>query len=214
MIAALWPSSRSPESIHRLALGLLASAIIHVAAMLAVRPAAYEFIPVRPLQVEILEAAPSSDATTVITGESGFPASREQPAPEVIRKENSNHSREAWSTAPTIGVNVDLAPDRYYTSREVDIRAEPMNDVQLVFPRLAYQNRTKGLVLLRILINERGAIDDLAVVESHPKGIFEEAALSATRTVKFSPAIRNGRIVKSQKTIEVAFDPYESIHIP
>jgi TonB family protein len=103
---------------------------------------------------------------------------------------------------------------RYYTSREVDIRAEPMNDVQLVFPRLAYQNRTKGLVVLRILINERGAIDDLAVVESHPKGIFEEAALSATRTVKFSPAIRNGRTVKSQKTIEVAFDPYESIHIP
>jgi protein TonB len=70
------------------------------------------------------------------------------------------------------------------------------------------------VVLLKILINERGAIDDAVIVESEPKGTFEAAALNATLATRFSPAIRNGRPVKSQKMLEVLFDPYESIHIP
>jgi protein TonB len=68
--------------------------------------------------------------------------------------------------------------------------------------------------VLRIFINDQGTIDDVSVLESTPPGVFEEAALTATLALQFKPAIRNGRSVKSYKTIEVVFDPYESIHIP
>ena len=105
-------------------------------------------------------------------------------------------------------------PEQYYTSREVDVRAEPLNDVQLVYPQLAYQKRMKGKVTLQIFINERGAIDQLLVVSAEPGGIFEEAALAATQALQFSAALKNGRMVKSQKFVEIVFDPYESIHIP
>jgi len=44
--------------------------------------------------------------------------------------------------------------------------------------------------------------------------VFEEAALDAVRSLQFSPAMRFGQRVKSQKTIEVEFDPYASIHVP
>ena len=115
---------------------------------------------------------------------------------------------------PVTGPDLMFKPEQYYTSREVDVRAEPLNDVQLVYPQLAYQRRTKGKVTLQIFINERGAIDQLRVVSAEPGGIFEEAALAATQALQFSAALKNGRKVKSQKFVEIVFDPYESIHIP
>jgi hypothetical protein len=49
------------------------------------------------------------------------------------------------------------------------------------------------------------------VLEATPPGVFEEAALTATQALQFRPARKYGRNVKSQKTIEVTFDPYESV---
>ena len=67
---------------------------------------------------------------------------------------------------------------------------------------------------LNIYISEDGAIDRVEVVEAAPPGIFEEAALTATNALRFSPATKWGRPVKSRKTIEVVFDPYEKINVP
>jgi TonB family protein len=68
---------------------------------------------------------------------------------------------------------------------------------------------------LRILINERGGVDDVTVVEAEPRGyFFEDAALEATRALQFSPAMRFGHRVKSRKDLEVIFNPYESINVP
>jgi TonB family protein len=119
------------------------------------------------------------------------------------------------STAPSRApVQLDIPLDKYYTAREVDVRAEQLNEVDLIYPKRAYENRTKGRVLLRIYINDRGGIDNVVVVESAPAGIFEDAALTATLALHFKPAVKNQRNVKSIKTIEVVFDPYESINIP
>jgi TonB family protein len=79
----------------------------------------------------------------------------------------------------------------------------------------AYQMRVRGKVTLRILINERGGVDDVTVVEAEPRGyLFENAALEAVRALQFSPAMRYGNRVKSQKNLEVVFNPYESINVP
>jgi hypothetical protein len=47
------------------------------------------------------------------------------------------------------------------------------------------------------------------VVSAEPEGEFEEAALAAARRLVYDPALRNGRPVKSEKFIEVTFDPQE-----
>jgi TonB family protein len=212
MLAALVSPFHRPETTRRLMVGLALSILVHAGAISIVRPMAVDFVQARPLQVEILETAASNEPANVVASESdtAVPAgaerkpisAEEQPAPANT------------STARISGPDLGLAPDRYYNSREVDVRAEPLNEVPLLYPQFAYQNRVKGVVLLKILINERGAIDDAVIVESEPKGTFEAAALNATLATRFSPAIRNGRPVKSQKMLEVLFDPYESIHIP
>lgn len=104
--------------------------------------------------------------------------------------------------------------DRYYRSDEVDVRAAPLTEVALIYPKRAYEMRLSGKVTLRMLINKTGDVDKVDVLDATPQGVFEEAALTAAGAMKFSPALKNGRPVKNQKIIEVVFDPYESINIP
>jgi protein TonB len=145
------------------------------------------------------------------------PSSEPAPFPDTSRAAPNARPVEPQAnatTAPVSGPEIRRIADEYYKPSDLDVRAEPLNDVSLVYPELAYQRRIRGKVLLRLLISAAGKIDEVAVLDSEPRGLFEDAALTATWAVQFSPAVKSGRRVKSQKTLEVVFDPYESIHIP
>ncbi|HEX6005732.1 MAG TPA: TonB family protein, partial [Burkholderiales bacterium] len=103
---------------------------------------------------------------------------------------------------------------RYFTMRELDVRPRQINDVDLIYPRRAYEMRTRGKVALQIFISDEGKVDEVNIIEATPPGIFEEAALNATLALQFTPGEKNGQRVRSRKTIEIAFDPYQSINIP
>lgn len=205
---------------RRLMAGLALSAVVHLALVMGigVKPSAYA--PSRPLEVYLLPEAISVDAER---------ATRVPPASFVREPDSAAPSERSHPQQPPVPLHSEaLAPSapeapllqleaplvRYYTAREVDVRAEQINEVDLVYPKRAYENRTKGKVLLRIYINEHGGIDNATILESTPSGIFEEAALEATLSLRFKPAVKASRNVKSLKTIEVVFDPYEKINIP
>jgi TonB family protein len=220
MLAATLPLPVFARTNRRLLVGLALSALAHLALIAAVRPMVAAYVPARPLEVQIQSATQTPDTLFATSAASDVSASasggsdvsdRAEPGQGVIAAEPAPHP-----TGPVAVTGPDLMfkPDQYYTSREVDVRAEPLNEVPLVYPQLAYQRRIKGKVTLQIFINERGGIDQLSVVSAEPQGVFEQAALAATEALEFSAAMKGGRRVKSQKTVEVLFDPYESIHIP
>lgn len=102
-------------------------------------------------------------------------------------------------------------PEGYFRRDQVDIVAVPTEQGPLVFPEDAYVWRLAGTVRARIYINERGLVDYVRIVESKPPGVFDKAALEALQRVRYEPAFIAGRPVKSQKLIEVKFDPYEKM---
>lgn len=212
MTAALLVTSRpESESTGRLTIGLLASALLHLALLASVAPTAPRFTPPSPLQVEIRrapEAEPAGEIAIAQPSELAGPPAALAPPREPLPQPAPT------ATAPEALIETSLLLDKYYGAREVDVRAEPLNEVDLIYPQIAYQNRTRGKVRLNIFINQDGAIDRVEVVEAVPRGIFEDAALTATHALHFSPAIKWGRAVKSRKTIEVVFDPYEKINVP
>ena len=107
------------------------------------------------------------------------------------------------------GSSVPLAP-RYYRNNEVDVQAVPVSRGPLIFPELAFLSKLSGTVRARIYISEDGTVESIQIVEVWPrKGVFEEAALEALRQVRYKPAELAGERVKSQKLIEVKFNPYE-----
>jgi TonB family protein len=210
-IALFYPAT-TLWTTRRFQVGLVLSFAIHLAFVLGFSPASLHYIAPQPLHVEIRHVSTPQSAPDIAVGQiselTAEPAATSQPDPDKLQSlPQTPPAREA-------AVNLDMALDKYFTSRELDVRAEQTNMVDLIYPLQAYQMRIKGKVVLQIFINEHGGIDEIAILEAVPVRIFEEAALTATLALKFKPAVKNGRDVKSLKIIEVNFDPYESISIP
>lgn len=96
------------------------------------------------------------------------------------------------------------APEYAFGVR-LDPGPRPIGDIDPEYPESAHLQ--EGTVILRVLISETGAVDNVAVVSAAPKGLFEEAALEAFGKAKFSPGLALGTPVKSQITVEVHFLP-------
>ena len=98
--------------------------------------------------------------------------------------------------------------ERYYRNSEVDVQAEPLVQGPLILPEQAYLSKLAGTVRARVYIDEHGTVVSVDIVHAGPvRGVFEEAALEALAQVRYRPAILAGQAVKSQKLIEVKFDP-------
>jgi periplasmic protein TonB len=93
----------------------------------------------------------------------------------------------------------------YFAGGKLDPGPRPLEDVDPTYPEEAQQQ--EGSVVLRLLINEAGIVDNAAVVRAYPAGLFERSALEAFGQAKFSPGKILGVAVKSQITIEVLFTP-------
>ena len=86
----------------------------------------------------------------------------------------------------------------------------PLQRAPLVYPEEAYLSRLAGTVTARVYISESGSVDTVEIVKVQPRGgVFEQAAAEALRQVRYQPAQIGGRAVKSQRLIEVTFNPYE-----
>ena len=110
-------------------------------------------------------------------------------------------------TAGRLQAEAGLPPaPSYLSGGRLDPGPRPLQDVEPTFPDEA--GLQHGIVVLRLLINEFGVVDQAAVVRAAPKGLFEKSALEAFAAARFSPGILLGVPVKSQVTIEVEFAPF------
>ena len=214
------------EGFPRLVPALLLSAIAHLllAQCLPDAVKAYGAAPVvTPLTVSIQSATP---LVQVKITRHAIPVSRnkaavtqEYIAPEAVNL-IANDKLVPQSTAalaspgeiPTSEPDTPALPllDYYYQSREVDTPAKAVGDALLIYPREALRLRLSGEVHLRLFINESGKLVRSEVIKADPAGIFEEAAVQAVNSMQFSPALRADRPVRSQRTVQITFDPNPS----
>ncbi|MBT9613835.1 MAG: TonB family protein [Burkholderiales bacterium] len=112
------------------------------------------------------------------------------------------------TASPTL-VDVPLPHDpTYYPSREVDEPAVWAIKPNTPYPAQAAKENIKGEVLMLLLVDEFGGVQEASVVEVKPPGFgFEEAALASSGAVRFKPAMRKGRAVKSRVVYRVTFEP-------
>lgn len=119
-------------------------------------------------------------------------------APNVATPDAAGTALPQLSVAPTDAV--------YYKAGEVDQGAQFLNEILPEYPAEAHFRGLTGSVDLVLYIDEAGQIRDITVERAEPPGFFEESAIKAFRTARFSPAIKDGRPVKSRKNIRVSFD--------
>jgi TonB family protein len=95
----------------------------------------------------------------------------------------------------------------YAVASRLDPGPQLLEDVEPVYP--AEAGLTEGSVVLRLLIGRAGTVDEVIVVRSLPKGVFDRSAVAAFSAARFSPGRMLGVPVKSQLTIEVHFTPVD-----
>jgi len=67
--------------------------------------------------------------------------------------------------------------------------------------------KMSGFVIVKFDIGENGRVGNVAVVESAPAGVFDDAALTAVRKWVYEPRKENGVAVTSQSKARLVFDP-------
>jgi len=98
-------------------------------------------------------------------------------------------------------------PDKWYTASELDVRAQPLTPEKLDYPAELGPLGPAATVRVTLFIDERGFVRKTQLVDGAPVAAFDRAALEAFRDVRFSPAVKNGVPVKSQKLLELDFRP-------
>jgi len=79
------------------------------------------------------------------------------------------------------------------TSDAVDQKPRVIATVPLQYPARAKAKEIEGYVLLSILVNENGQVDQVRVLESDPQGTFDDVAVRNIKKWKFEPAKYNGK---------------------
>jgi TonB family protein len=76
-------------------------------------------------------------------------------------------------------------------------------DVKPIYPTIAKESRTTGIVELEVVIGTRGDVEQVRITRSVP--LLDQAAVSAVRKWKFAPTVVNGQPVPVKFPVSVAF---------
>ena len=73
--------------------------------------------------------------------------------------------------------------------------ALPIVKVSPIYPDHAVREGIEGHVLLEFVVTETGGVRDAVVMDSEPRGVFEQAALDAVGKFKYKPKVVDGKPV-------------------
>ena len=79
------------------------------------------------------------------------------------------------------------------SAETVDVLPQPLGNCQPRLSRSMIQSQKAGWVKVKLLINAQGQVDDVRVLESHPRGIYDQAVLEAMKICRWKPALYKGK---------------------
>lgn len=85
-------------------------------------------------------------------------------------------------------------------SKGVNSNAVPLGKVTPAYPMRAKSRNIEGWVKIGLTVSASGAVSNPSVIGASPPGIFDEAALSAIRKMRFKPKLVDGKAVSSTAT--------------
>jgi protein TonB len=128
-----------------------------------------------------------------------LPPPRVSAASREVSADSAGEPRQAGAEG-----SAHLPDATYYGARQLDVY--PMLATPMAREEFAgVASGARGRVLLLVLIDAAGGVDDVSVVDGGDAGGLEHAARRAFLGARFTPAQRNGRAVKSRIVIEVSY---------
>jgi TonB family protein len=132
----------------------------------------------------------------------------QRPAITPVREEETAPAldlKRIVSTEPALS----LPGPRYLTPQELTALPRALKPIEPSYPMRGGEVR-HGTVVLRLLINSGGTVDQVLVEQSDVGGAFESEAIGAFSSARFRPAEKDGLPVNSQLKVEVTFETTEA----
>ena len=190
------------------------SSLLHVALLvgLPVVPSGSGPATVAPLTVRLEPAVAASAALPENPAPIEAPAEQARAAADPRKSPDSSTGARPVSRAPepasppVAGIEAPFARDpTYYPAKQLDVYPRPLSQIRLDYPASAITAKVDGRLMVLLLIDEFGTVNEATVVESRPEGFFEEAALEVLRAARFTAAEKQGRPVKSRVLLQVNY---------
>ncbi len=88
---------------------------------------------------------------------------------------------------------------------ELDKLPQPLSEIRPYYPPLAAQQRAEAIVILSALISENGDVVDVKILRGDSRFGFNDSATRAMKAVRFTPAIKDGKRVKTWRPQSISF---------
>ena len=98
-------------------------------------------------------------------------------------------------------------PNKWFRAVELDVLAIPTTLPKFEYPHALAGSGVNARVQILLFIDERGIVRRTEVLKRGPMAEFDTAATQTWKSVVFIPAMKAGIAVKSQKLLEVQFQP-------
>ena len=100
----------------------------------------------------------------------------------------------------------DVSKDVVMSEDSVDKAPTPAQRAPLSYPKKARKLGITGYVLMNILVNKDGSVEQVSILESEPAGIFDDVAKASIEQWKFQPAKYKGHNVKVWAKQKIRFN--------
>lgn len=77
-----------------------------------------------------------------------------------------------------------------------DMLYQPVKTFNPEYPRRAQERRIEGFVELTYTLSAQGKVEDITIVDAHPKGVFDRYAIRALQNFVFEPCADQGEFVE------------------
>jgi periplasmic protein TonB len=90
---------------------------------------------------------------------------------------------------------------------DLDRAPAAVREPRPVYPAIAARQRMEATIMASIFISETGEVLDVKILRGDPRFGFNDAAIRAFRGARYSPAIKDGKRVKTWIAQMIQFKP-------
>jgi protein TonB len=206
---AFLPSNRYPQEIKR---SVVETAAKNESPLTpAVKPKPIEAVKKPEKKTPIVKPAPAKQVRPIEPKKPAPPDQAPQKSPEFFPDESSQGAeaslpppREeptAVGTGPVSAVPNQLA----LTSATEEAQPEYSKNPPIAYPNRARRKGYEGTVLLEVLVNRNGTVDDLRILASSGYAILDSSAVKSVKTWSFKPAKKGKNTVDMWVQVPVRF---------
>jgi TonB family protein len=91
-----------------------------------------------------------------------------------------------------------------FSAQEVTVKARVLTKQEPSYTERARRNEVSGTVILRAIFTADGQVKHIFVVRGLPDGLTEQS-IAAARTIRFTPATRDGKPVSMWMELQYNF---------